>query len=162
TDLNAMRRMLAGKTSSYVREKRYHRKDGSTVWCNLSVALLHKADGSPDYFISVVEDNSARRQAEQKLREREERLRLASNAAGLGVFEWNVQTDSAIWENERMYEIFGHARADGTLSKAHLVEHYVHPEDAATLELALDEGMTSRRPFKTVYRIRRRDGATRW
>jgi PAS domain S-box-containing protein len=161
-DLNAQRQMLAGERSSYLREKRYYRKDGSVVWCNLSVALLRKADGSPDYFISVVEDNSASREAEQKHRESEERLRLASDAAELGVFEWDVQTDTAVWENQRMYEIFGHTPADGTLSKTKLIEDYVHPEDTASLDRALAEGMKSSRSFQTLYRIRRKDGATRW
>jgi two-component system sensor histidine kinase UhpB len=54
TDLKAMQEMLAGRGSPYLREKRYYRKDSSIVWCNLSVALLRKPDGSPDYFISVV------------------------------------------------------------------------------------------------------------
>ena len=124
TDLKAMQEMLAGRGSPYLREKRYYRKDGSVVWCNLSVALVRKPDGAPDYFISIIEDNSARKEAEQKLRDSEERLRLATEAAGLGVFEWNVQTDSAVWENQRMYEIFGHTPADGTLGKVKLIENY--------------------------------------
>src|SRR5262249_17145361 len=115
-----------------------------------------------NYFITIVEDISARKSAEEKLREREERLSLASRAAGLGVFEWDVQADRSIWENERMYEIFGHTRADGSLSKAQLIERYVHPDDASKLERALTGGMKSGRPVHTVYRIHRKDGALRW
>jgi PAS domain S-box-containing protein len=80
----------------------------------------------------------------------------------LGIFEWDVQADHAVWENERMYEIFGHTRADGTLSKEQLLRRYVHPDDADALEQALAEGMASGRPFHTTYRIRRKDGALRW
>jgi PAS domain S-box-containing protein len=161
-DYREMRRMLTGEIDAYLREKRYFRKDGSVVWINLTVSLTRKADGSPDYFISFIEDISARKRAEEKLRDSEERLRLASRAAGLGVFEWDVQADRAVWENERMYGIFGHTRADGTLSKAQLTERYVHPDDAATFEQALNDGMKSGRPFHTVFRIRRKDGAMRW
>jgi PAS domain S-box-containing protein len=162
TDLQAMHEMLAGRGSACLREKRYYRKDGSVVSCNLSVALVRKPDGSPDYFISVIEDNSARRDAEQKLRDSEKRLRLATEAAGLGVFEWNVQTDSSIWENQRMYEIFGHTPSDGTLSREKLIENYVCPEDSAVLEHALSEGMNTGRSVRTFYRIRRKDGQVRW
>lgn len=161
-DLMAKRRMLAGEVDTYSREKRYHRKDGSVVWTNLTVSLARKADGSPDYFISVVEDITARKRAEEDLREREERLSLASSVAGAGVFEWEVQADSTVWENERMYEIFGHTRADGALSRAQLVEKYVHPDDAATFMQALADGMKSGRPFRVTYRIHRKDGAMRW
>src|SRR5262245_28441230 len=161
-DLEAMRRMLAGEVETYLREKRYYRKDGSVVWANLTVSLVRKADGAPDYFVSIIEDISARKRAEEKLREREERLSLASWASGLGVFEWDVQADRAVWENERMYEIFGHTRADGALSKEQLIERYMHSDDAAAFEQALADGMKSGRPFHTVYRIRRKDGALRW
>jgi len=161
-DLGALRRMLAGEVETYFREKRYYRKDGSVVWVNLTVSLVRKPDGAPDYFISLIEDISARKLAEEKLREREERLSLASWASGLGVFEWDVRADRAVWENERMYEIFGHTHADGALSKAQLIERYVHPDDADAFEQALAEGMKSGRPFHSDFRIYRKDGALRW
>jgi signal transduction histidine kinase len=50
-------------------EKRYLRKDGSAIWANLTVALVRRADGQPDYFISVVENIEERRRAETALRE---------------------------------------------------------------------------------------------
>src|SRR5262245_9990101 len=74
-DLRAMRRMLAGEMDTYLREKRYHRKDCSVVWVNLTVSLVRKADGSPGYFISVIEDISERKRVEEKLRESEEKYR---------------------------------------------------------------------------------------
>jgi PAS domain S-box-containing protein len=161
-DLGVMRRMLANEIETYLREKRYYRKDGSVVWVNLTTSLVRSADGSPDYFVSLIEDISARKRAEEKLREREERLSLASWAAELGVFEWDVQADRTVWENERMYEIFGHTHADGALSKAQLIERYVHPDDASTFDQALADGMKSGRSFHTVYRIHRKNGALRW
>ncbi len=55
-------------------DKRYIRKDGAIVWIRLTVALVWRADGGPDYFISMIEDISARKQLEADLREREHRL----------------------------------------------------------------------------------------
>lgn len=161
-DWEQARRLLAGEIENYSMEKRYYRQDGSIVWINLTESLVRKADGSPGYFIKVIEDISARKRAEDNLRESEERLRLALGAAGLGIFEWNVQADRAVWENERMYEIFGHTRADGALSRVELVENYMHPGDVATFEQALAGGMKSGHSFHTAYRIRRKDGAMRW
>src|SRR5262245_15825016 len=157
-----MRRILAGEIDTFLMEKRYIRKDGSVAWVNLTVSVMRKADGSPDYFISIVEDIFERKVAEEKLREREERLLLASWISGLGIFEWDVPADRALWENERMYEIFGHTRADGVLSRAHLAEKYIHPDDVAAFGQALADGMKTGRPFHVGYRIRRKDGALRW
>jgi PAS domain S-box-containing protein len=137
-------------------------KGGSVVSVNLTTSMMRKADGSPDYFISVIEDISARKRVEDKLRDSEERLRLATSAAGVGVLERDAHTDSTIWENDRMYEIFGHTRANGAISKAQFIERYLHPDDATMLEQALDGAMESGRPFHTVVRIRRRESALSW
>ena len=53
-------RMIAGEIPQYSLEKRYIRKDGSIVWVNLKVGGAKKANGSIDYFISVVEDITKR------------------------------------------------------------------------------------------------------
>ena len=68
-DLDYVRRMLARQIEAYAMEKRFLRRDGVIVWINLSVALAWKADGTPDYFISVIEDIQARKLAEQSLQE---------------------------------------------------------------------------------------------
>ncbi|KAA3653197.1 MAG: EAL domain-containing protein [Proteobacteria bacterium] len=62
-DLLQLTRTLAGDIAGYTMEKRYFHRDGHIVWINLTVSLVRRADGTPDYFISVVEDISARREA---------------------------------------------------------------------------------------------------
>jgi PAS domain S-box-containing protein len=161
-DAKAVRRMLAGEIDTCSMEKRYFRKGGSVVWVNLTFSMTRKTDGSPDYFISIVEDITARKQAEEKLHDQEERLQLASSAAGLGVFEWNVRLNRIFWGNDRMYEIFGLTRADGAIQLKPFTERYLHPDDAAKFEQALKDGMKSGRPFRLFYRIYRKDGEMRW
>jgi diguanylate cyclase (GGDEF)-like protein len=41
-------------------EKRYYTKNKRVVWANLTVSLVRKSNGSPDYFIAVIEDITAR------------------------------------------------------------------------------------------------------
>nr|WP_176392325.1 ATP-binding protein [Sphingomonas sp. CDS-1] len=57
-------RLLLGEISDFAYEKRYVRKDGGVVWINLTVSLVRDAAGGPDFFVSVVEDISARHSAE--------------------------------------------------------------------------------------------------
>jgi PAS domain S-box-containing protein len=79
TDLDLMRDLLAGESSHYHMEKRYLLKDGSPIWCLLSVSLVRSGDGAPRYFVSQVQDISLRKAAEleiqQSLREKEVLLR---------------------------------------------------------------------------------------
>jgi diguanylate cyclase (GGDEF)-like protein/PAS domain S-box-containing protein len=73
--LELKRQLLAGEIPYYSLEERYVRKDGSIVWVNMMLSLMRDAIGEPKYFIGVVEDISARKQAEVALRESEERFR---------------------------------------------------------------------------------------
>lgn len=66
-DLDHVQRILSGKIANYSIEKRYLRKDGGIVWCQLTVALVRHADGSPNYFISVIADITERKKTEQEL-----------------------------------------------------------------------------------------------
>ncbi|MGI4942716.1 MAG: PAS domain-containing protein, partial [Janthinobacterium lividum] len=60
-DLAQVEMLLAGGITTYSMEKRYLLPGGGTVWANLTVSLVRDLDGAPDYFISVIEDISARR-----------------------------------------------------------------------------------------------------
>ena len=68
-DLNHVRQMLSGEISTYSMDKRYVRKDGATIWVSISVALARHDDGTPDYFIAVIEDTAQRKQAEAALKQ---------------------------------------------------------------------------------------------
>ncbi len=96
------------------------------------------------------------------LGESEERLRLAAAAAELGIFEWDAVSDCAVWENDRMYEIFGYEQADGPIGKAQFFERVLHPDDAQDFERALSAGAKPGKLFRAVCRICRKDGEWRW
>jgi PAS domain S-box-containing protein len=83
--------LLNGESSSFSTEKRYIRKDGTSVWANTMVSLMRSEDGSPAYFVAVVEDISARKQAQALL---EERTRdLARSNADLEQFAYIASHD---------------------------------------------------------------------
>jgi PAS domain S-box-containing protein len=51
-------------------------------------------------------DITERKQSEEALRDREQRLNLAVKTLNLGIWEWNVSDDSTIW-NDEMFNIYG-------------------------------------------------------
>ncbi|RFC37367.1 MAG: PAS domain S-box-containing protein/diguanylate cyclase (GGDEF) domain-containing protein [Candidatus Nitrotoga sp. LAW] len=67
-ELDCMQQLLAGEVPSSTKEIRYVRKDGSLVWVNLTCSLTHTSTGEPDYFIEVIEDITARKEATEQLR----------------------------------------------------------------------------------------------
>ena len=79
-DLKLFDRVLRGEISNYLIEKRYIKNDGSIVWANLTISLVKDNLGQPDYFISVIEDISDRKQAETALEESRIKLKQANQA----------------------------------------------------------------------------------
>ena len=73
--------LLDHHIDNYTKEKRYIRKDRSIVWVNLTVAVSRKPSGEPDYFISVIEDISARKSAEEDLQKSYKSLQKTLNDA---------------------------------------------------------------------------------
>lgn len=76
TDQALRTQTLQGLQSRFSLEKRYIRKDRSLIWVNSAVTLVRHQDGSPAFFIAVIEDTHARKLAEQALRQSENRLRI--------------------------------------------------------------------------------------
>ena len=60
-------RARRGELPEYTIEKRYIRKDGRTVWTQLSVSMIHPPSGAPSYFVGFLEDITVRRRTEQRL-----------------------------------------------------------------------------------------------
>jgi diguanylate cyclase (GGDEF)-like protein/PAS domain S-box-containing protein len=60
--------LRAGKIDSFNIEKRYLRKDGSAVWVSLTIAANRDRTGRRMSEVSIVEDISARKSAEERVR----------------------------------------------------------------------------------------------
>ncbi len=88
-DLTQLQRLAEGLIARYTLEKRYVHKDGHLVWVNLTASVVRTLHGTPDYFVAVIEDISARKAAEAALNESQERLQLLIDhaPAALAMFD---------------------------------------------------------------------------
>ncbi|HUE74878.1 MAG TPA: PAS domain S-box protein [Pirellulaceae bacterium] len=64
-DLDNVRRLLAGEIQNYQMEKGFLHRDGRIVYTILGVGLVRDQDGRPSYFVSQIQDITARKEAEQ-------------------------------------------------------------------------------------------------
>jgi PAS domain S-box-containing protein/diguanylate cyclase (GGDEF)-like protein len=62
------RETMAGRRDHYRVERRFRRRDGSTVWTNVTVSLVRDENGGPEYVIGMVEDITDRHQLQEQLR----------------------------------------------------------------------------------------------
>lgn len=64
-DIVYVSKMLTDKIKTYQMEKRYYHKTGRIIWVLLSVSLVRKPDGTPNYFISQIQDITERKEMER-------------------------------------------------------------------------------------------------
>lgn len=59
--------LLSGEIKNFTSEQRYTHKDGTYVVANLTVSMVHDANGNPNYYVAVFEDVTDRKEQELKL-----------------------------------------------------------------------------------------------
>ena len=100
--------------------------------------------------------------AADELRSSNERVQLASETSGLGLFTWLPEQDIVTWHNDRPYQIFGIAPADPPLTAARFATEFLHPEDAGAVAASLEQTAKDGAPLHFQCRFRRADGELRW
>ncbi|SAK82777.1 diguanylate cyclase [Caballeronia catudaia] len=73
-DMELVAELLDGTRKTYSLEKRYRRRNGATIWVDLSVALIRDERGEPLHFVSVAQDITSRKHSEQMLRDYRQEL----------------------------------------------------------------------------------------
>ncbi len=91
-DLALFKQVMAGEIEGYNLEKRFVRKDGQIISANLSVRCARKPDGKVDYFVGMIQDITAAKQAELELRQAKE----TAEQANASLAELNEQLELAI------------------------------------------------------------------
>ena len=82
-NLENVRKVLADEIKNFSMEKRCIRKNGSLIWVNLTVSLVRDLQGSPAYFISVVEDISEHKKLEEQLFQAQKMEAIGQLAGGI-------------------------------------------------------------------------------
>ena len=152
---------LAGEATlePFTLEGRFRRSDGSWRWLHTVSQPSFDAAGNHDGFVGVAFDLTEAREAEAQLRTAEQRLRLATEAAGIGTWEWDLTLMHATWSDETR-RIIGIDYGDGISAKDH--SDSIHPEDRAAALAAANDGIRCNGRFSSEYRVVRPDGEVRW
>ena len=158
-DRAAVTDAVAGAIASggdYVVEFRFRHADGSWRWMEGRGRATYE-DGAPRFLYGIGIDITIRKESEETIRAREERLRLAAEVGGFGLYDYDLEHGGMYWSPE-LHRILG------TQEAAQPEEAAIHPDDrAATLDkFAAAQSPSSDGAFDFEYRMIRPDGAVRW
>jgi PAS domain S-box-containing protein len=102
-------------------------------------------------------------ESERRLRKAETQLRVATEAAQLGIWTWDVAHDTGTWENDRMHEIFALPSRSNPRTGATFMADYLHPDDVARFRQAVSGTTDDAARFHFIGRYYRLpDQAVRW
>ena len=147
--------VIAGR-KPFAKEYRIVRKsDEETRWVHGHGEVKYYGNGVLLSLIGTIQDITERKMAEEAVLESDLRFRLATEATGIGIWEWNVMTNQIHWDSQ-MFHIYGIAPVvDGFIqysdwSGAVLPEEL--PEQERVLQNTAQRGGNNSREFHILRR----------
>jgi two-component system CheB/CheR fusion protein len=139
---------------------RLRRADGDYRWMLDTGVPRFGPNGTFAGYIGSCIDITERMQAEETLRQGQERLRLALEAGRMGTWEWRIPTGEVRWSEslERLHGL-DPGTFEGTIEA---YPHDIHPEDREQVLAAIPRAVADGKDLSHEYRIVRPDGTVRW
>jgi PAS domain S-box-containing protein len=150
--------LVEGKRRQFQIEKKYRRKDGSSIWVSNNVSLVPGTERVPRFIMALSEDITQRKRAEEALRSHEQNLRLLVDTIP-GFVVTTTPAGEIELLNRQILEYLDKTPeevANWRTSDA------VHPDDLPLTVAALTRAIQTGEPYEVEHRLRRADGAYRW
>jgi hypothetical protein len=136
------------------------RKDGSRFWATEIVTRVNDPEGRLIGFSKVVRDRTQEREVVERLRESEERLRVALRAARMGIWRWHLPTNTQRLDGS-MTRLLG--LDDGEVVESHeRFREHIHPDDRAQADAALGQAVRTGEDLHVEFRVVWPDESIRW
>ncbi len=156
-DLSLAKQVFEGKIPNFRIEKRYIRKDGKLVWTDLAATVVRDSGGKILHGLAMVEDITERKHAVEELQRVSERLVLATRAAGMGIWDWDIVKNELVWDDE-MYRLYGIRKEDfGGAFEAWA--KCVAPQDFDRVSRETQAALRGEHEFDSEFRVVWQDGS---
>ncbi len=155
--LEKLKRAVAEARETQVVLRNY-RKDGTLFWNEFCITPVRDETGHLTHFIGIQNDISDRFQAEEVLRQSEERFRVLVNSAPVGIFQTDLMGD-CLFVNPRWLEIAGLSREDALGIGW---ENVLHPDDCDSVFTQWYDAAATGREFAMECRFLTPQGKVRW
>jgi PAS domain S-box-containing protein len=139
---------------------RFRHEDGQWRQVLTRRMAIRDDQGQLVAFIGMAIDVTARLQAEQQLRDANQRIALIARTSGIGTWEWDLPEGTSRWD-EQMFLLRGlppRAHAP-TIAEMTLL---LHPEDRDYVSQQIQRAITGRGPTQYEFRVMLPDGQARW
>lgn len=156
--MEAFARTGQGKVLDSVMEFQVFKKNGEPFYIERTVAAFES--NGKFYAVSTLRDISDRKEAENRLRSYAERISLASEAGGVGIWEWDIGTGELVWDKQ-MYALYS-VSPDEFTGLYQAWTQRVHPDDLTDAEDELKRALDADSEWRWEFRIVLPDGHIRY
>ncbi|HYF36786.1 MAG TPA: PAS domain S-box protein, partial [Prosthecobacter sp.] len=129
TDRLAHESLVQGGVEQLTVEKRYVRKGGEVIWVNVSASVIRDEAHQPMRTLAVIQDVTARREAEETVHAAEIRFRTLVEQSIVGIYV--VQNDRFVYVNPKMAETFGYTVEELTSLP---LREFIHEDDRTLVQ----------------------------
>jgi hemerythrin-like metal-binding protein/PAS domain S-box-containing protein len=105
-DVEQFEQLLAGKIDGYTIDKRFIRKDSTILYAFISVTARYKTDGSIDQIVATLQDITERKQAEKKLYQQNEQLKIQNEQLDAFATQLEKLQREKLYQLNQAYERF--------------------------------------------------------
>ncbi|MBE9142760.1 PAS domain S-box protein [Planktothrix mougeotii] len=134
--------------------------DGTVRWVLAKGKPLSDQEGHVVMVAGCVLDLTEHKHLETQAQISEERLNLALDLTGIGCWDWNLQTQDVVW-NENHFRLLG-LDPETAVSDYATWQKSVHPDDIEDVEAGLQQSIQTQELYSVEYRIIKPDGSLHW
>ncbi len=161
-DLDKCLQVYTGAFNSrepFVMQYRLRRTDGEFRWISDQGVPRYDTQGAFAGYIGSCVDVTELMSKDEALRQSEERMRLATAAVGLGIWEWHLPTNE-IWATNARRAVLG-SPSTGKVTLEDFISQ-VHPEDRSRIRQTINDAIRDGKDYESEYRLVLPDGIVRW
>jgi PAS domain S-box-containing protein len=155
---------IAKDNEQIIATYRMKHKNGNWKWFTATEIIYSKNNKEePRQIFGMMIDITELKQieldlttAKKEAEESEQRFKIASQSANLGIWDWNVRDNTMIWD-ERMYDLYGIDK-ESTVKTIDLWITGLHPEDKDAAIAACNDALEGKSTFDTSFRVKHPDG----
>jgi PAS domain S-box-containing protein len=132
----------------------------ATIWliAALAINIIKRSTRLDDALSSLRREIAEHGRTARALEQSEERLRLATEGAGMGTFDVNLKTGKVIWSATHLH-MLGYEIMSGTEATIDMWQSCIHPDDLARVLDTQEQALQRRLAYSIEYRIKRADNA---
>ena len=138
-------------------EMKNRARDGSCYWVDATIVPVLGRNHKPMQYISFQVDITGRVESQLATSRLFERVHLATQGSGIGVWDWDLKNNVLIWD-DYVCSLYG-LKPESVCGTYEVWEKLVHPDDRERIGGEVRSALAGKQPLDSSFRVTRPDGS---